>query len=233
MRMLVRLRQWSGVLALFLVLAGGTAYAVNEWTGANIVNESLTGVDVKGSASVDGTLSGLDVKADTLKGADVLETSLGRVADADKLDNLDSSQFVQGASANPGGFGVSKAKVYFNRVTGVAGGTSTFLRVPGLLHLELVCSASAARVNVISDTADLDVFHRREDGSGGQTMLDPGQSVHVDASATDLVPRLEVTAGTGANTFGLQKLTALSIDVIQPDSADDCLAQVYALAQES
>ena len=72
MRVLSRLREWSGVLALCLVLAGGTAYAANEWTGANIVNESLTGVDVRG---------------DTIKGADVLESSLGKVRDANTLDH--------------------------------------------------------------------------------------------------------------------------------------------------
>ena len=34
-------------LALFLVVSGGTAWAVNEYTGANIVDESLTGADVQ------------------------------------------------------------------------------------------------------------------------------------------------------------------------------------------
>ena len=29
-------------LALFLALSTGTAYAANEWTGANIVDQSLT-----------------------------------------------------------------------------------------------------------------------------------------------------------------------------------------------
>src|SRR4051794_22927723 len=119
MRALGVVREWSGVLALFLVLAGGTAYAVNEWTGANIVNESLTGSDVKAPATVDGTLTGADVKADSLRGADLLESSLGNVPNANNLDNLDSTRFVQGGSAVPGAFGTSKANAYFNRVTGV------------------------------------------------------------------------------------------------------------------
>jgi hypothetical protein len=62
MRLLVYVRsQWIGALALFLVLAGGTAWAANEWTGQNIVNESLTGADIKNG---------------TVKGPDVLESSL-------------------------------------------------------------------------------------------------------------------------------------------------------------
>ena len=57
MRLLASVRsQWIGSLALFLVLAGGTAWATNEWTGQNILNESLTGVDIKND-----TVQGPDV----------------------------------------------------------------------------------------------------------------------------------------------------------------------------
>jgi hypothetical protein len=54
-------------LALFVALGSGSAYAINEWTGANIVDESLTGADVKGKAAVgatpgvNGTLTGADI----------------------------------------------------------------------------------------------------------------------------------------------------------------------------
>jgi len=41
-------------LALFVAL-GGTAYAANEWTGDNIVDESLTGADILGAAGTAGT----------------------------------------------------------------------------------------------------------------------------------------------------------------------------------
>ncbi len=34
-------------LGVFLVVSGGTAWAVNEWTGANIVDDSLTGADIQ------------------------------------------------------------------------------------------------------------------------------------------------------------------------------------------
>ena len=158
MRVLSRLREWSGVLALFLVLAGGTAYAVNEWTGANIVNESLTGADVRGSATTEGSLSGVDVLANSIKGADVLESNLGKVGDANTLDTLDSSRFVQGGSAVPGVFGISQAKAYFNRVNSISGSTSTFLQIPGLLDLELDCTAGNAIVDVVSDVDGLELY---------------------------------------------------------------------------
>lgn len=104
-------RQWMGALALFLVLTGGTAWAVDEWTGANIVNESLTGADVRGKGGtsstaavngslsthdisgqaaneangtpfVDGTLTTFDIKNESLFGQDIVESSLGRVPSA-------------------------------------------------------------------------------------------------------------------------------------------------------
>jgi hypothetical protein len=36
-----------GYIALAIVVSGGTAYAANEWTGENIVDESLTGDDIE------------------------------------------------------------------------------------------------------------------------------------------------------------------------------------------
>jgi hypothetical protein len=55
------LREWSGVLALFCVLAGGTAYAANTIGSADVIDESLLSQDIKNN---------------TLTGNDVLESSL-------------------------------------------------------------------------------------------------------------------------------------------------------------
>ena len=142
--MLRVLREWSGVLALVLVLAGGTAYAANEWTGANIVNESLTGADLRD---------------DTVRGADLVESSLGKVDDADMLDRLDSTRFVRGGTAVAGAFGNSDAKAYFNRVsTPAGGGTSTFLEIPGILHLVVDCGPSSTTVLIVSDRNGLELY---------------------------------------------------------------------------
>jgi len=120
--MLAKLRPRSAydvmaAIACFGVLAGGTAYAANEWTGANIVDESLTGADVKGKAAtstvaavngsltgndisgqpanaalgqpfVNGTLSSYDIADNTLTGADVNEATLGKVPAATNADKL-------------------------------------------------------------------------------------------------------------------------------------------------
>ena len=225
--------QWAGLLALFLVLAGGTAWAVNEWTGANIVNESLTGADVKGSASVNGTLTGLDVRADSLEGADVLETSLGKVADADRLDNLSSGRFVQGASAVPGVFDIPTAKSYFNRITNPADTrTSTMLVVPGILHVDATCSAGAANFTIQTDVAGLDTF-RSVDGqpASRHALEDIGFGLETSATSASPTRRVTIQAGLGANTFGVQDLVTIDAFIARANATGECTFQLSALVQ--
>src|SRR5256885_2419131 len=71
-------------LALFIAL-GGTAYAANEWTGDNIVDESLTGADIQGAAgtavapAVNGSLTTDDVagqQADPANGTPFVDGTL-------------------------------------------------------------------------------------------------------------------------------------------------------------
>lgn len=59
--------QWMGALALFLVIAGGTAYAANTIGSSDIIDESIQSVDIKNAqvrtADVaNQNLTGLDVK---------------------------------------------------------------------------------------------------------------------------------------------------------------------------
>jgi hypothetical protein len=92
-------------IGCFVALGGTSAYAINEWTGANIVDESLTGADVKGKAGrsttaavngsltthdvagqqanaangtsfVDGTLTQWDVKNGSLVGGDLANNTV-------------------------------------------------------------------------------------------------------------------------------------------------------------
>jgi hypothetical protein len=69
-------------IAVFLALTTGTAYAVNEWTGANIVNGSLTTADylnndIRGADILDGTILGVDVGPSTLDGTHIVNGSVG------------------------------------------------------------------------------------------------------------------------------------------------------------
>jgi hypothetical protein len=102
----------ASATALFLALSTGGVYAANEWTGANIKNETLTGADVKGRAStataaaVNGTLSTFDIagqsagangtpfRPGTLTRWDVKDASLpggGLHGDQDIIDNTIST----------------------------------------------------------------------------------------------------------------------------------------------
>jgi hypothetical protein len=59
-------------LALFFALTTGTVYAANEWTGANIVDGSLTAADL-----AVGTIGTLRVQDNSLQAADLAPDSVG------------------------------------------------------------------------------------------------------------------------------------------------------------
>ena len=124
--------QWAGFLALFLVLTGGTAMAVdgslpgqNTVGSADIINGEVTQNDLAGSSVgsvkiadqsvknndlglgasssntiADGGIEGVDVKDNTLKGADVDESSLAGLppGNATTLDSRDSTDFAPAAA---------------------------------------------------------------------------------------------------------------------------------------
>jgi hypothetical protein len=81
-----------GFLALFVALGGTSAYAVNEWNGSNIQDETLTGADVRGkpatatAPAVNGSLSGWDIGDNSLQGRDIAEPTLAKVPLAAKAD---------------------------------------------------------------------------------------------------------------------------------------------------
>jgi len=86
----------AAYLALFVAVGTGGAYAANEFTGDNIVDESLMSVDIKNQeVKYDdlafNSVSSSRVVNNTLTGEDVDESKLGKVPAADKLDDLDSA----------------------------------------------------------------------------------------------------------------------------------------------
>ena len=62
--------QWAGFLALFLVLAGGAAYAANTVFSTDIVNGEVKSVDIAA-----GGVQSADVKNEGLTGADIADHS--------------------------------------------------------------------------------------------------------------------------------------------------------------
>ena len=103
-------RHLAGNLVAYLALliaTSGTAYAVATVDSDDVVNNSLQSTDLMDDAAVKsvdvrddtlagGGLKGVDIAPNTLTGADVNESTLGKVPNADRLDGLDSSAFEPG-----------------------------------------------------------------------------------------------------------------------------------------
>ncbi len=73
--------QWMGATALFLVLCGGTAYAVTQIDRNSVESKHIVNGQVKSG----------DVRDDGLSGGDINESSLGIVPDAANADSLGGS----------------------------------------------------------------------------------------------------------------------------------------------
>ncbi|KAA1418657.1 hypothetical protein F0U44_09160 [Nocardioides humilatus] len=87
-----------GYLAL-VVATSGTAYAAATIGSAEVIDNSLRSIDISDETTLNGGLSGIDIRTNTLTGADIQEGTLAKVPNADLLDGLDSSGFVAGPGA--------------------------------------------------------------------------------------------------------------------------------------
>ena len=119
--------QWAGFLALFLVLAGGTAYAANTIGSADVIDNSLLSADLQDNAAVatgdviNDTVSGgglragdlspgsvgtSEVQNDSVKGGDLIESTLAQVPsalNAVKLGGKSVNQLAAGRIHDVGG----------------------------------------------------------------------------------------------------------------------------------
>jgi hypothetical protein len=106
--------QWIGVIALFVALGTGGAYAANTIGSGDIIDNSVQSADLKNNdvrtqdvrdASLNGGgLIAADIADDALTGAQIDESSLGVVPAASKLGAWDAGELAtdgQGDSRNP------------------------------------------------------------------------------------------------------------------------------------
>jgi hypothetical protein len=63
--------QWAGLLALFLVIAGGTAYAADTIGSSDVIDNSLLSADLKNNQAV----RSADVGSEALTGVDIADQS--------------------------------------------------------------------------------------------------------------------------------------------------------------
>lgn len=118
----------TATLALVMALSG-TAYAAATITGAEVVDESLTGADVRGTygtsttAAVNGSLTGADI------GGQPANAALSQPAVAGSLSTYDIKDATIGA-VDLAGNSVTSAKVADNSLTGADINESTLGKVP-------------------------------------------------------------------------------------------------------
>jgi hypothetical protein len=99
-----------GYIALFFALGGGAAWAThpggantissgdiqdNQVFSADVRNDTLTGGGLAAADLRPGSVGTSEVALNSLNGGDINESSLGIVPNADRLDGIDSSGFVQ------------------------------------------------------------------------------------------------------------------------------------------
>ena len=83
-------------LSLFLALGGGAAYAANTIGSNDVIDNTLQSADLRDNAGVKSVdVINDDLVGGGLRGQDIIESQLGKVPDADKLDGIDSNAFVK------------------------------------------------------------------------------------------------------------------------------------------
>jgi hypothetical protein len=106
MRVVIR-DQWAGLLALFIVLTGGTAYAVDTIGSEDVIDNSLHSRDLKNNQAV----RSADVADDSLSGLDLAAGAVG-------LGELDPNAFAAGDIAvQTEGYGIAPNAVQGSEVS--------------------------------------------------------------------------------------------------------------------
>ena len=97
-------------LALFLVVAGGSAIAAGKLAKGSVGSRQLKAGAVTAAKIKNGAVTGAKVANDTITGKNVNEATLGQVPDAKTLDGIGSSAFTREAHAvSDQGFPVRKS----------------------------------------------------------------------------------------------------------------------------
>lgn len=148
---------------------------------ANVIGTLAVFVALSGTATAAVTISGASIKdrsiphkkvvLNTLTGAEIKESTLGKVPNADKLDGVDSSGFVRGASTR-----VTRKSQLLN------GDDATFVRfatVAGLGALNIKCFAAGDIMTVqwSNSTSGLEEYV--------WSKIEPGNSSSADSQSVN------------------------------------------------
>ena len=248
--MLAKLRPRSAydviaALALFIALATGSAYAANTVFSSDIVDGEVKGPDLAANAVgsgkiadrqvknadlsigasssntiADGGVLSADVRDDNLTGADLLESSLGKVPDADTLDGKDSASFMEG-------------RAVYNRVVqaDTGGFTGDILVVPGFGKVYGGCDPTGAQT-IFNNTTPDPIHVWVDDGSGdpvgAPVVAGGGGSTTIP---TDPKPLDRVIFQVGRGTAADADFRLATIVVTSSWDGNQCIYQAQAVAQ--
>jgi hypothetical protein len=146
-------------IAVFLVLSGGTAVALsgsNTVFSDDIVNNQVSSADTRDDTLANGGLQAVDLRpgsvgtsevaANSLNGSDINESGLGIVPNANQLDGIDSTGFVQTIGGT-----IQGALTVHNGITSgshvLADGEVQGLSVRALQHIQLPTVSTAPPPN--------------------------------------------------------------------------------------
>lgn len=164
----------NAVAYLALAMAtSGTAYAAATIGSAEVVDDSLRSIDIRDDTSTNGGLAGSDIRPNTLTNLDIAEQTLEKVPNADSLDGLDSTAFVQGSGAlESGALAIGKGSGGFFAVLNTSNPAITVgyncpadLAANGVMVFR---NNSPELVNVFSDNGSSNPEYRQLPASGGR-----------------------------------------------------------------
>jgi hypothetical protein len=214
-----------GYVALFLVLTGGTAYALdgsNTVFTDDIVNGEVRapdiGADAVGSGKVlNNSLSGSDLRDDSVTGADVVESTLGRVPDSAalggkslaQLENIGSSSFTQ-AGCDP----VSNASVTCatEDVTSPAGSRWLIVASGSWFGTDTTLGGDNNRASAGTCFLAQSGFNNTDVSFGGQVRLGQSDNEHINSSRADGFALTGVVSAALANPVFKVKCTQTDTD---------------------
>ena len=140
--------------ALFIALTTGTVYAANEWTGVNIVDGSLTAVDLKigtiGTARIqDNSLQAVDLAPDSVTSSELATDSVTATEIADS--SIDGGEVVDNSLGSvdlaPGSVGTSEISDGSVSGTDIANATITATDFKGAHKTGTVSFSAGAVAN--------------------------------------------------------------------------------------
>jgi hypothetical protein len=128
-------------LAVFLVVAGGSAFAASTFTANSINSKTVKDNSLKSKDLKDGkAVSGLDVVDNSLTGDDIDESTLAQVPDSAKLGGKDATSFLSSS--------VYKAESAVGPGTQI--GDGTFVMAEACNPGDVLLSGGPANVNATS-----------------------------------------------------------------------------------